>query len=157
MKQFSYPLQRVLDAREAKTNLCEAKLSQSIQLVEKARRQQQICKEALQDHARRMVDAITHPSVARDLRSARAWMLHLSSQLDRSKQLIEESLKTVDQRRTELKQSLIEKKIIENHSKRQRQIWLEQTRKTEQKLIDEQATNIRSFVSCINTINEDNP
>lgn len=143
MSHFTYNLQRVLDAREARTSLCEVKLAQSQRRLEGFREQQRTCQEDLQRQAGNQAADTRAAQPAHELRTARAWMLHLASQVDQSMRNVIGQLEHVHKHREELKTSLMEKKIIENHAKRQRRNWMEQARKREQKNLDEQAGNMR--------------
>lgn len=150
MSHFTYNLQRVLDAREAKTSLCEVKLAQSQRRLEAYRQHEQACKEDLQRQACNQAADTREAKPAHELRTARAWMLHLANQVDQSMRNVISQLEHVHKQREELKTSLMEKKIIENHAKRQRRNWMEQARKREQKNIDEQAGNMsRTAISAM--------
>ena len=143
MKRFKYSLQRVLDVREVALNQCEALLAESKRALNARRAEQHLCGEALRQASDAIVKTPSSVHPARECLEQRAWFQHLADRLQRAGQAAQKEVAAVDHRRANLKKALMDHKVIENLSRRERCDWLEQLRQTEQKTMDEVASGTR--------------
>lgn len=140
MKAFTYRLQRVLDAREAATTHCEIRLAQSERDLAKQRGEQERYQRTLNQCTTEHLESTSkRPLPAREHLVQLAWKHHLANRVDQAINAVTKQVATVAQRREDVKKALIDKKIMESLSKRERQTWLEKIRKLEQNMQDEQA------------------
>ncbi len=140
MKAFTYRLQRVLDAREAATSRCETQLAQSERELAAFRGEQENCQQVLHQCTSAQLEVTTKTTLsAGEHRLQLAWKHHLTDRLDHAIHAVSRQIVTVTKRREDLKKALIEKKVMESLSKRERQAWLEKIGKLEQNIQDEQA------------------
>ena len=143
MKRFKYSLQRVLDVREVALNQCEAMLAESQRALRARQAEQRQCGEALRQASEAMVKAPASVRPARECLAQRAWFQHLSDRLQRAGHAAQKEADTVDHRRADLQKALMDHKVIENLSRRERCSWLAQLRTAEQKNMDEVAAQTR--------------
>lgn len=143
MKAFKYKLQRVLDARDAVVSRCQCLLSDSERLLNQHHSRQRSCLSALQEskdiHARQMEN---QKIKARECRIRQTWINNLENQLSRAVNAANTQLHKVNNHRQALQVALIDRKIMENLSKREQKEWLAEIRKTDQKVTDEQGSYI---------------
>ncbi len=144
MKRFKCSLQRVMDVREVAVSQCEAMLAESNRALNARRAEHQKCDAELHQ-ASETITAGTGKTVQpfRECLAQRAWFQHLSDRLQHAAQATQKESAKVDVRRANLKKALLEHKVIENLSRRERCDWLEQVRQTEQKTMDEVASGTR--------------
>ena len=144
MKRFKCSLQRVMDVREVAVSQCEAMLAESNRALNARRAEHYKCHEELHLASEKIL-AESEKSVQpfRECLAQRAWFQHLSDRLQHAAQATQKESAKVDVRRANLKKALLEHKVIENLSRRERCDWLEQLRQTEQKTMDEVASGTR--------------
>lgn len=140
MKRFKYSLQRVLDVREAAVSRCEALLAESERSLEARRTERRHCGEALRV-ASGDVEKQAGKKVLpfRECLAHRAWFEHLADRFQRAGRAMTEELAAVGERRNELQKAMMDHKVIENLSHRERCEWLQRVRYAEQKTMDEVA------------------
>ena len=143
MKRFKYSLQRVLDVREVALNQCEALLAESKRALHARQAEQRQCGDALRQASEAIVKNPSSVHPARECLEERAWFQHLADRLQRAGQAAQKAVVAVDHRRANLKKALMDHKVIENLSRRERCTWLEQLRHAEQKSMDEVAAQTR--------------
>ncbi len=141
MKRFKYSLQRVLDVREAAVSRCEALLAESERSLEARRKERRHCGEALR-MASGDVEKQAQQKVLpfRECLAHRAWFEHLADRFQRAGRAMTEELAAVGERRDELQKAMMDHKVIENLSHRERCEWLQRMRYAEQKTMDEVAS-----------------
>lgn len=142
MKRFRCSLQRVLDVREAVVSRCEAQLAESERELAARKAEQEACAEALRRASHQEVETQARQPTRSvgECRAHRAWYEYLTDCLHRSHHAAEQEHGRVHQRRTELQKAMMDQKVIENLSKRERYDWLERLRRAEQKDMDEAAS-----------------
>lgn len=142
MKRFKCSLQRVLDVREAVVSRCEAQLAESERALAARRAEQEAYRAALSEASRREVEThMRQPTrPVAECRAHRAWYEHLTDCLHRTHRAAEQEHGRVNQRRAELQKAMMDQKVIENLSQRERYDWLERLRRSEQKDMDEAAS-----------------
>lgn len=144
MKRFKYSLQRVLDIREVAVNQCESMLAESKRALQARQSEERRCGENLRQASKEILAGSTnqiqpsHQCVAQ-----RAWYQYLSDRLQLATQATRKEDAVVDQRRAKLTRAMLEYKVIENLSRRERCEWLEHLRRAEQKSMDEVASGAR--------------
>jgi flagellar export protein FliJ len=139
MKRFQCSLQRVLDVREAVVTRCEAKLAESERVLQARRREH----ETYTQEIRKATVAEGQTTAARPLiecKAGRAWLAHLADCVHRAGRAAEKEQVVVGARRADLQKAMMEHKVIENLSRRERYDWLERLRNAEQKDMDEAAS-----------------
>ena len=139
MKRFKYSLQRVLEVREVAVSRCEAILAGSERRLRDRQEEERHCGAALGVASDELVRAAASKNVrpAHECIAQRAWVEHLA---DRSRSAAVASQKqsaAVDKHRSELRKAMVDHKVIENLSHRERAEWLADVRRTEQKFMDE--------------------
>lgn len=142
MKRFKYSLQRVLDVREAAVSRCEALLAESERSLEARRKERRHCGEALRvasDHAEKQAEKKVLPF--RECLAHRAWFEHLADRFQQAGRAVTDGLTAVGERRGELQKAMMDHKVIENLSHRERCEWLQRMRYAEQKTMDEVASS----------------
>jgi len=141
MKRFKCSLQRVMDVREVAVSQCEIMLAESSRALNARRAEHRQCGEDIRQAAEEITAKTTNPvQPFRECLAQRAWFQHLTDRLQRAGQATQKESANVDSRRTNLKQAMLEHKVIENLSRRERCNWLERLRQSEQKSMDEVAS-----------------
>ena len=141
MKRFKYSLQRVLDVREVTVTRCEAMLAGSERSLQARKTEERQCGSALQQAADQIVDVAKKKTVpSHECLVQEAWVQHLADRLQQAAKATKKETVAVDNRRTELKKAMMEHKVIENLSRRERSDWAERMRIAEQKSMDEIAS-----------------
>jgi flagellar export protein FliJ len=142
MKRFKYSLQRVLDVREVAVTRCEATLAGSERSLQVKKSEESRCHKALRQAAETVGDK-TKPNLvlpSHECIAERAWLEHLSDRVHRAAHATQKQIATVDAHRRELAKAMLDHKVIENLSHRERAEWLENVRIAEQKSMDEIAS-----------------
>jgi flagellar export protein FliJ len=141
MKKFKSNLSRLHDIRKAMTNRCEASLAESMQSLAESQANHLYWQDAV-SLAAENASTQTHQANTRFLEclAHRAWFQHLTSSLFQAGRHCQAKEAEVDSRREALKQAMMDEKVIENLSLRERQEWLQKMRREEQKETDEIAT-----------------
>ncbi|HAS82655.1 MAG TPA: hypothetical protein DCS43_08295 [Verrucomicrobia bacterium] len=143
MSAFHYRLQRVLDAREAMMTRCEMRLAESERELDRCRREQEACDAAMrQQSAKHAATAEKEALSVREHIVHRAWIHHLSDCLTQSVRTAANTLDTVNKRRDELRKALVDHKIMQSLSNKERSAWVANANKKEQIMLDEQATSV---------------
>ena len=141
MKRFKCSLQRVMDVREVAVSQCEIMLAESNRALNARRAEHRQCGEEIRQAAEEILAKTANPvQPSRDCLAQRAWFQHLADRLQRAGQATQKESANVDSRRTILKKAMLEHKVIENLSHRERCTWLERLRQSEQKSMDEVAS-----------------
>lgn len=141
MKAFHYRLQRVLDAREAMMTRCEMQLADSERELEESRREQAQCHENLANHVTLHATATRNATLsAREHLTQRAWFQHLSDQINQAVKTAIGKFEDVEHKRNALQKALVDHKILEQLSNKERGTWVTKMLKTEQTTLDEQAS-----------------
>ena len=144
MKRFKCSLQRVMDVREVAVSQCEAMLAESNRALNARRAEHRKCDEELHRASEKiMAESEKSAQPFHECLAQRAWFQHLSERVQHAAQATQKESAKVDIRRANLKKALLEHKVIENLSRRERCDWLEQLRQTEQKTMDEVASGTR--------------
>ena len=140
MKRFKCSLQRVLDVREVAVNQCEALLAESNRALNARKAEHRRCGEELHRASEKIqADAQRAGRPSHECLAERAWFQHLAERLQHAGKATQQESAAVETRRGNLKKAMMEHKVIENLSRRERCAWLEQMRMTEQKAMDEVA------------------
>ena len=141
MKRFKCSLQRVLDVREVAVNQCEALLAESNRALNARQAEHRQCGEELHRASEKILaDARRAGRPFRECLAERAWFQHLSERLQSAGKATRQESAAVDARRSNLQKAMLEHKVIENLSRRERCDWLERLRQAEQKSMDEVAS-----------------
>ncbi len=142
MKRFKYSLQRVLDVREAAVSRCEALLAESERSLETRRKERRHCGEALKDASAHAEEQAGHKTIPfQECLAQRAWFEHLADRFQRAGLAVTKEATVVGDRRNDLKKAVMDHKVIENMSHRERCEWLQRMRYAEQKVMDEVAAS----------------
>lgn len=140
MKRFKCSLQRVMDVREVAVSQCEAMLAESNRALNARRAEHRQCGEDLQRASENIENEAKQPvQPFRECLAQRAWFHHLADRLRGAAQATQKESAAVTVRRNNLQKALLEHKVIENLSRRERCDWLNHQRQTEQKTMDEVA------------------
>ena len=139
MTRFKYRLQRVRDARDAMVSRCEVMLAEAERAVEQCRREHDGYQNAIVSMTHSHAEELTQDAFkARDHAAHGAWVSHLVDGMHRAARAMAGASKRADTRREELAKALMDSKILENMSRRERALWVARMLKQEQQLLDEQ-------------------
>ncbi|NLG35737.1 MAG: hypothetical protein GX548_10330 [Lentisphaerae bacterium] len=144
MKRFRYSLQRVLDIRELAVTQCEAMLAESKRALQARQAEEHQFGSAMRKASDDILSTSTRtPQPSRDCAAQRVWFQYLADCHQQAVQATRQEDERVDQRRAKLTRAMLEHKVIENLSRRERCEWLERLRLAEQKTMDEVAAGTR--------------
>lgn len=139
MKKFRSNLWRLQEIRKAVTSRCETDLAEAIRSFEKAHAEHLEWRAVISSAAEDAQKQSLHSMPFRDCIAHRAWFQHLADCLCRSARECKSKEVEVESRREDLKKAMMEEKVVENLSKRERKEWLKQLHQSEQKEMDEAA------------------
>lgn len=153
MKKFESNLHRLKDIRQAATTRCETDLAQAQRALEEALSRQLHWKNSLAAAEGTLEKQSLQPCVSQqECIAHRAWFQHLADCLHKNKIDCQKKDDEVAARREKLKKAMMDQKVVENLSLRERNEWLKQLRKAEQKETDEAAAQctLRNVIPSTN-------
>lgn len=150
MKKFPNRLQRVLDAKQAVLSQCEMQLADAQRKLQQYHSQQEACLQRVRQHEDVAKEGVTRP--VREHMLSRAWFHHLVHKLEEAIKTSEKQKTTVQAKREALKNALVDCRIMENLTARQRLTWVKDMQRLEQKQMDENA--LLSYMRRLNRLDD---
>lgn len=140
MKRFEFSMQKLLDAREAREKGIQMKLAACIRLVSDAR----LSRKKLSDARTREVEEIIRlKKLSGDgwkVASLVSYLEAIDSELNSCDEIIRKKISERDKIREELTAAVKERKVLEKLSEKEKQQWLHNAKRLEEKMIDESAS-----------------